>query len=70
MECAISRIKTFQILKSVFPINMGSELNKIWVICSYLTNFLPPLIVENNAWSFKYCMLSVTCDCKLSSFNV
>ena len=49
VERAISRIKTFRILKSVFPINMGSELNKIWVICSYLTNFLPPLIVENNA---------------------
>ena len=49
VERAISRIKTFRILKSVFPINMGPKLNKIWVICSYLTNFLPPLIVENNA---------------------
>ncbi len=49
VERAICRIKTFRILKSVFPINMSAELNKIWIICSYLPNFLPPLIVENNA---------------------
>jgi len=47
VERAISRIKTFRILNSVFPITMASDLNKIWVICSYLTNFLPPLIVDD-----------------------
>ena len=46
VERAISRIKTFRSLSNVFPISMAAELNKIWVICSYLTNFLPPLIVE------------------------
>ncbi len=48
MERAISRIKTFRIIKSVFPITMARELNQIWAICSYLTNFLPPLIVETD----------------------
>ena len=48
VERAISRIKTFRIIKSVFPITMARELNQIWVICSYLTNFLPPLIVETD----------------------
>ena len=47
VEWAISRIKTLKILKSVFPISMGPEPNKIWVVCSYLTNFLPPLIVQD-----------------------
>ncbi len=44
VERAISRIKTFRILSSVFPNTMVPELNKIWLICSYLTIFLPPLI--------------------------
>ena len=47
VERAISRIKTFRILSTVFPISMAAELNKIWVICAYLTNFLPPLISED-----------------------
>ena len=29
VKCAISRIKTFRILNSVFPISMSSELNKV-----------------------------------------
>lgn len=44
VERAIRRIKTFRILKTVFPISMSADLNKIWVVCAYLTNFLPPLI--------------------------
>ena len=46
VERAISRIKTFRILNTIFPICMAADLNKIWIICSYLTNFLPPLIVD------------------------
>ena len=46
VERAISRIKTFRILSNIFPITMASELNKIWVICAYMTNFLPPLISD------------------------
>ena len=44
VERAIMRIKCFRILKNVFPLTMSSELNKIWIICSYLTLFFPPLI--------------------------
>ena len=46
VERAIARIKTFRILNSMFPITMATDLNKIWVICCYLTNFLPPLITD------------------------
>ena len=44
VERAISRIKTFRILSTVYPIKLAPDLNKVWVICSYLSNFLPPLI--------------------------
>ena len=44
VERAISRIKTFRILSTVYPITLAPDLNKVWVICSYLSNFLPPLI--------------------------
>ena len=46
VERAISRIKTFKILSTVFPISMGADLNKIWIICCYLTNFMGALITE------------------------
>ena len=45
VEQAIARIKNFKILSTVFPISMAADLNKIWVICCYLSNFLPPLLV-------------------------
>ena len=48
VERAISRIKTFRILSSVFPLCMAPDLNKVWVICSYLTNFLPSLLEESS----------------------
>ena len=46
VERAIERVKNCQILQTVFPLSMAPELNKIWVICCYLVNFLPPLIVD------------------------
>ena len=45
MEGAIASIKNFKILSTVFPICMATDLKKIWVICCYLSNFLPPLLV-------------------------
>ena len=44
VERAVSRIKTFRILSAVNPIKLTTDLNKVWVICSYLSNFLPPLM--------------------------
>ena len=38
VERAILRIKTVKLVRTVFPITMGADLNKIWVICSYLLN--------------------------------
>ena len=47
VERAIQRIKSFRILKHDLPISMAVDLNKIWVICSYLTLFFRPLIQEH-----------------------
>ena len=47
VERAISRIKNYRLLHQVIPLSMASELDKIWGICSYLTLFLPPLIVDH-----------------------
>ena len=46
VERAISRIKTFRVLSTVYPIRLASVLNKVWVICSYLSIFLPPLLSD------------------------
>ena len=47
VERAIERIKNYRILQTKFQLSMASDLNKIWVTCCYLVNFLPPLIVED-----------------------
>ena len=49
VERAICRVKTFRILNTVFPIAMGADLNKIWIICCYLINFLPPIIGDESS---------------------
>ena len=45
---AIRRIKVFRILKTIFSISMDANLNKMWTVCAYFTNFLPPLMQEYN----------------------
>ncbi|KXJ27604.1 hypothetical protein AC249_AIPGENE7624 [Exaiptasia diaphana] len=47
VERAIRRIKCFRILKMEFPLSMAADLNKIWVICAYLCNLMPPIIAES-----------------------
>ena len=46
VERAIDRVKKFKILQSTFPLSMAPELNKVWVICNYLTNFIPQLVPD------------------------
>lgn len=46
VERAIERIKNFRILKQVIPLRMAADVNKIWVICSYLTLFSKPLVMS------------------------
>ena len=48
VERAIERVKNYRILQGRYPTSMIAELNKIWVICSYLINFLPPLVIVPN----------------------
>ena len=46
VERAIQRVKSFRILQQTFPISMAADLNKIWIICSYLTLFNKPLLAS------------------------
>ena len=46
VERTIARIKSFRILKQVFPLKSIEQLDKIWTICSYTSLFMPPLINE------------------------
>jgi len=46
VERAIERTKNFRILQLVFPLSMAPDLNKFWVVCNYLTNFLPQLVPD------------------------
>ena len=48
VERAIERVKNYRILQTVYHLSMAPELNKIWVICCYLVNFLPPLIANKD----------------------
>ncbi|KAL3862565.1 hypothetical protein ACJMK2_008524 [Sinanodonta woodiana] len=43
VERQMERIKNFNILKTVMPLNMSQQVTKIWKICAQLTNLQPPL---------------------------
>ena len=45
VERAIERVKNFKILQSTIPLSTAPEMNKIWVMCSYLVNLLPQLVL-------------------------
>ena len=44
VERAISRIKTYNILKGTIPISLASLTNQIVYVCAILTNFQPALV--------------------------
>ncbi|XP_020898606.1 uncharacterized protein LOC110237362 [Exaiptasia diaphana] len=44
VERAIERIKNYNILSQIIPNSMAEDLNKIWKVCSYLTNFKGNLV--------------------------
>ena len=39
VERAIARIKNFKVLSTIFPVFMAAAINKVWIICCYLSNF-------------------------------
>lgn len=39
VERVIRSVKKYHLLNTVFPNNMNAQLQKIWKICAYLTNF-------------------------------
>ncbi|XP_068684844.1 uncharacterized protein [Montipora foliosa] len=47
MRCKdqLERIKNYNILEQIIPNSMAEDLNKIWKVCSYLTNLKGPLVV-------------------------
>ena len=44
VERAIRRIKSFKIVSGRVNISFMSNINQIWYVCSFLTNFMPPCI--------------------------
>lgn len=44
VERAIGRIKNYHILDGVLPLSLAHVADQIFSVCSYLTNFLPPLL--------------------------
>ena len=46
IERAISRIKTYKILQSVFPANQAGLLNQICIVCAHLVNFRSQIIAQ------------------------
>ena len=44
VERAIGRIKKYHILDGVLPINLAHVAEQICTVCSYLANYLPPLL--------------------------
>ena len=45
VERAIERIKNFNILRQMIPNTMAEDMNKIWKVCTILTNFKGPLVL-------------------------
>ena len=48
MERAIERIKSYRILQGVMPSSLASQINDIFTVCAFLTNFLPPSSIPSN----------------------
>ena len=44
VERAIQRTKSLRILQHTLPISMAEDINKIWIVCSYLTLLCKPLV--------------------------
>ena len=44
VERAIERVKNYNILTQVIPNSMSEDLNKIWKVCSLLSNLKGPLV--------------------------
>ena len=49
VESAIGRTKNYHILDGNCPLSMAPLMNQVFTVCSYLTNFSPPLVPPNEA---------------------
>ena len=47
VERAIRKVKVFKIFDGRFPISLLSIANQLWTVCCILTNFMPPIVVED-----------------------
>jgi hypothetical protein len=46
IERVFRDVKTFRILKQVFPNTMFDKLNEIWKVCCFLVNFIDEPLLE------------------------
>ena len=44
VECAICRVKEYNILAGVMPTSLAGSANQIWTVCCLLTNLQNPII--------------------------
>ena len=49
IERPIGRIRNYHILDGNCPLSMTPLMNQVFTVCSYLTNFLRPLVLPNEA---------------------
>ena len=50
VERAIGRAKNYRILSNIIPISVAGVASEIFVVCRYLTNFLPPVVNANGQY--------------------
>ena len=50
VERAIGRAKNYRILSNIIPISVAGVASEIFVVCHYLTNFLPPVVNANGQY--------------------
>ena len=48
VERAIGRIKQYKLVQGVLPITLAGLANDIICVCAYLTNFFPPIIIDDS----------------------
>uniref|UniRef100_A0A224YRY4 Isl2eu-1 cs n=1 Tax=Rhipicephalus zambeziensis TaxID=60191 RepID=A0A224YRY4_9ACAR len=54
VERVIGQLKTFKVLKQVYPITMSRKLNSVWKACAYMYNFMNEPLVDRRLLERKH----------------
>ena len=50
VERAIGRVKNYRVLSNSIPISLAGVASKVFAVCCYLTDFLPPVVNANGQY--------------------